>query len=43
MFICVVSLKENNRCTGISMKNRIKRSAKTVFEGPSSKKTRGKW
>ena len=38
----LVCLIETIRCYGVSMKKSNKRSQKTVFEGPSSQKTRGR-
>ena len=42
-YFFLVCLIETIRCDGVSMKTSNKRSQKTVFGGPSSKKTRGRW
>ncbi len=43
LYFFLVCLIETIRCDGVSMKKSNKRSKKTVFEGPSPKKTRGRW
>ena len=42
-YFFLVCLIETIRCDGVRMEKSNKRSEQTVFEGPSSKITRGKW
>ena len=43
LYFFLACLIETIRCDGVRMKKSNKRSKQTVFEGPSSKKTRGRW